>query len=581
MKKFSTILMVVLMFCCVNLSFAQRDCGAMEHLENLLQQNPSLQLNIDQIEEHTRNFIKRGGDLQKAVITIPVVVHVVYNGSAENVSVAQIQSQIDVLNEDFRRTNADASDTPSIFAGVASDVEIEFCLATVDPDGNATSGITRTATTKRSFRTNDDVKKSNKGGKDAWPAADYMNMWVCDISSGILGYAQFPGGPASTDGIVIDYAYFGTTGTATAPFDLGRTATHEVGHYLNLRHIWGDGGCGVDDFVSDTPVAGGPNYTGAPCTSSPNSCDTGAGDLPDMFQNYMDYSDDACMNLFTDGQTSRMRALFGPGGFRASLLSSNGCGNGGGGPTCSDGIQNGNETGVDCGGPDCEACETTPTCNDSVQNGNETGVDCGGPDCQPCSTGSCDAPTGLSSTPKGGGKRATLSWSAVSGASSYSITLQQISPSVGSVSSASTPNTSLNASGLTRGNTYEWTVTANCSSGSSTTTTATFVAGQSARLTDQVEDLLVYPNPTAGRLTVEFAELTVSAELSLSTQPLVKNYILSVTDVHGRTLQRHNIVEGAEITELQVGNLPQGLYILRLTDRSGEKIATTRFLVSK
>lgn len=253
---------------------------------------------MDQIEEQTRNFIKRGGDLQKAVITIPVVVHVVYNNSTENISTAQIQSQIDVLNEDFRRQNSDASDTPSIFAGVASDVEIEFCLATVDPNGNATNGITRTATSKRSFRTNDDVKKSNKGGKAAWPAADYMNMWVCDIAGGILGYAQFPGGPAATDGIVVDYAYFGTIGTATAPFDLGRTATHEVGHYLNLRHIWGDGGCGVDDFVSDTPVAGGPNYTGAPCNSSPNSCNTGAGDLPDMFQNYMDYSDDACMNLF-------------------------------------------------------------------------------------------------------------------------------------------------------------------------------------------------------------------------------------------------------------------------------------------
>ena len=287
------------------------------------------------------------------------------------------------------------------------------------------------------------------------------------------------------------------------------------------------------------------------------------------------------MNLFTTGQTARMRALFGAGGSRASLLSSNGCGGGTGGPTCSDNIQNGNETGVDCGGPDCAPCQTTPTCDDNIQNGNETGVDCGGPDCAPCSTGSCDAPSGLSSTPRGGGKRATLAWSAVSGASSYSITLQQIAPSVGSVSSSTTSGTSVNASGLTRGNTYEWTVTANCSSGSSSATSATFVAGQSARLTDQTEDLLVYPNPTTDKLMVEFSELTISPELSLSSQPLVKNYILSVTDVHGRTLQRHNIVEGAEITELQVGNLPQGLYILRLTDRRGEKIATTRFLVSK
>ncbi len=580
MKKVSTWTLIGLLFCCLNFSYAQRNCGAMEHLENQLLQNPSLQFNMDQIEQHTRNFIKRGEHNQKALITIPVVVHVVYNGSAENVSDAQIQSQIDVLNEDFRRLNSDASNTPSIFAGVASDVEIEFCLASVDPDGNSTNGITRTPTSKRSFRTNDDVKKDNKGGKSPWPAADYMNMWVCDISSGILGYAQFPGGPAATDGIVVDYLYFGTIGTATAPFNLGRTATHEVGHWLNLRHIWGDGGCGVDDFVSDTPLAGGPNYTGLPCTSSPNSCNEGSGDLPDMFQNYMDYSDDACMNLFTDGQTARMRALFGNGGARASLLNSNGCGNGSGDPTCSDGVQNGNETGVDCGGPDCAPC-AEPTCDDGIQNGNETGVDCGGPDCAPCETGSCDAPTGLSSTPRGGGKRATLAWNAVGGATSYTVTLQQIAPSTGSVSSTTTSGTSLNASGLTRGNTYQWTVTATCGSGDSPTSTATFVAGQSARLTDQNQDLLVYPNPTSGRLVVDFSDLTVSPELSLSAQPQGENFILNITDVHGRVLQQYNVAEGAEITELNVGNLAQGLYILRLTDRRGEQIANTKFLVSK
>lgn len=555
MKKAFTLTLIGLLFCCLNFSYAQRNCGAMEHLENQLQQNPSLQFNMDQIEEHTRNAIKRGEHLQKAVITIPVVVHVVYNTNAENVSAAQIQSQIDVLNEDFRRLNADASNTPSIFAGVASDVEIEFCLASVDPDGNSTDGITRTPTSKRSFRTNDDVKKDNKGGKSPWPAGDYMNMWVCDISSGILGYAQFPGGPAATDGIVVDYLYFGTIGTATAPFNLGRTATHEVGHWLNLRHIWGDGGCGVDDFVGDTPLAGGPNYTGLPCTSSPNSCNEGSGDLPDMFQNYMDYSDDACMNLFTNGQTARMRALFGNGGARASLLNSNGCGNGGGGGD--------------------------PTCDDGVQNGNETGVDCGGPDCAPCDTGSCEAPSGLSSTPRSRGRRANLSWSAVSGANNYTVTVQQIAPSTGNTSSYTTSGTSLNVSGLTSGNTYEWTVTANCSSGSSETTPDSFVAGQSGRLTDQDQDLIVYPNPTAGRLVVEFADLTVSPELNLSVQPQADNYILNVMDVHGRVLQQYNIAEGAEITELNVSSLAQGLYILRLTDRRGEQIANTKFLVSK
>ncbi|HQU59456.1 MAG TPA: zinc metalloprotease, partial [Saprospiraceae bacterium] len=336
-----------------------RNCGTMEHmqLEELL--DPSRALKLQEIEEHAKQYLANPERAVNGVITIPVVVHVVYNTTAENVSDAQIQSQITVLNEDFRRLNADASNTPSLFASVAADAEIQFCLASVDPSGNPTNGITRTPTSVTAFSTNDNVKFNSSGGKNAWPAGSYLNLWVCDISGGILGYAQFPGGAAATDGVVIDYAYFGTIGTATAPFNLGRTATHEVGHWLNLRHIWGDGNCSVDDFVSDTPTAGAPNYTGAPCTfPGPNSCNSGAGDQPDMFQNYMDYSDDGCMNLYTQGQKTRMRALFDTGGARASLLTSNGCGTVSP-PTCSDGIQNGDETGVDCGGSSCPACVCT------------------------------------------------------------------------------------------------------------------------------------------------------------------------------------------------------------------------------
>ena len=284
-----------------------RNCGTMEHmqLEELL--DPSRALKLQEIEEHAKQYLANPERAVNGVITIPVVVHVVYNTTAENVSDAQIQSQITVLNEDFRRLNADASNTPSLFASVAADAEIQFCLASVDPSGNPTNGITRTPTSVTAFSTNDNVKFNSSGGKNAWPAGSYLNLWVCDISGGILGYAQFPGGAAATDGVVIDYAYFGTIGTATAPFNLGRTATHEVGHWLNLRHIWGDGNCSVDDFVSDTPTAGAPNYTGAPCTfPGPNSCNSGAGDQPDMFQNYMDYSDDPCLTQFTSGQVSMM-----------------------------------------------------------------------------------------------------------------------------------------------------------------------------------------------------------------------------------------------------------------------------------
>ncbi|MEL6969139.1 MAG: zinc metalloprotease, partial [Bacteroidota bacterium] len=330
---------------------AQRNCGATEYLEMQMQQDPKRAFKMQQIEEQTRHFLQNSqGRAIDGVITIPVVVHIVYNNATENISDAQIQSQLDVINADFRRTNSDADNIWS----QAADAEIEFCMATVDPSGNPTNGITRTSTTRTSFSTNDDMKFDSRGGKDAWPRDDYLNMWVCDISGGILGYAQFPGGSAATDGVVMDYQYFGTIGTATAPFDLGRTTTHEIGHWLNLRHIWGDGGCGVDDFVTDTPESDAPNYS---CALGHVSCGS-----TDMVQNYMDYSDDACMNLYTFGQKARMRALFDNGGARESLLSSGGCGTPAP-PSCDDGIQNGNETGVDCGGPDCDAC---PPCTDVV-----------------------------------------------------------------------------------------------------------------------------------------------------------------------------------------------------------------------
>ncbi|NRA97122.1 MAG: zinc metalloprotease, partial [Planctomycetes bacterium] len=246
-------------------------------------------------------------------------VHVVYRTATQNISTAQVQSQIDVLNEDFRRrTNSNASATLSQFQGLAADTEIAFCLANQDPQGNPHSGITRTSTLISSFSNNDNVKFAATGGHDAWPASQYLNIWVCDLGGGLFGYAQFPGGPANTDGVVNDYAYFGRIGTATYPFHLGRTCTHEVGHYLNLRHIWGDGGCGVDDLVADTPLSDAANYG---CPLSHSSC----GSL-DMVQNYMDYTDDSCMNIFTAGQKSRMRAQFSPGGYHASLLNSPACG---------------------------------------------------------------------------------------------------------------------------------------------------------------------------------------------------------------------------------------------------------------
>ncbi|MFK7807875.1 MAG: T9SS type A sorting domain-containing protein [Saprospiraceae bacterium] len=342
MRILSLLLMLFFSYS-LDVNAQQRDCGTMEYLEQQIQNSPKRAAKMEQIEKATKAYLSNNNKVVDGIITIPVVVHVVWNTAAENISTAQVQSQIDILTEDFRRLNSDADGTwPQ-----GDDSEIEFCLATTDPNGNPTDGITRTNTSNSSFSGNDNVKFNSSGGHDAWPSSDYMNFWVCDLSGGLLGYAQFPGGPASTDGIVCDYQYVGDIGTATFPYELGRTATHEVGHWLNLYHIWGDGGCGVDDAVSDTPLSDASN---GGCSTGHVSCGT-----VDMVQNYMDYSYDACMNLFTTGQKSRMRALFEPGGFRASLLNSTACGPITP-PTCDDGLQNGQETGVDCGGPDCPEC---------------------------------------------------------------------------------------------------------------------------------------------------------------------------------------------------------------------------------
>lgn len=348
MRIFNTLCVSLMLLLLTGSVWGQRNCGSMEYLELQIQQDPKRAIKLENIERHTEDVLASPIRAVNGVVTIPVVVHVIYNNSTENISDAQVLSQITVLNEDFRRTNSDADNTWS----QAADSEIEFCMATTDPNGNPTNGITRTSTNTSAFGTNDQMKFNSSGGKDAWPASDYLNIWVCDISGGILGYAQFPGGSASTDGVVIDYQYYGTIGTASAPFDMGRTGTHEVGHWLNLRHIWGDGNCNADDFVSDTPSSDGANYG---CALGHVSCST-----TDMVQNYMDYSDDACMNLYTVGQKNRMRALFESGGYRASLLASSGCGTANP-ATCDDGIQNGDETGVDCGGSSCPPCSCNGT----------------------------------------------------------------------------------------------------------------------------------------------------------------------------------------------------------------------------
>lgn len=308
--------------------FSQRICGTTQYNEELLQSNPAYAAMQASIEKTTQRFIENGGvsslqnNVDAPIYTIPVVVHVVYNKNKQNISNAQIQSQLDVLNRDFQFSNLDKDLVPDAFKPLRADFQIKFCLATKDPNNNPTTGIIRKKTSKKSFSTNDNVKFSSKGGDDAWPAADYLNIWVCQLGGGVLGYATFPGGPASKDGVVILYSAFGDEGKVNPPYDKGRTATHEIGHWLNLRHIWGDRNCGTD-YVDDTPTARTANYG---CPSFPHlTC--GNTTTGDMYMNYMDYVNDACMLMFSMGQKDRSFALFQPGGARFSVVNSGKCDN--------------------------------------------------------------------------------------------------------------------------------------------------------------------------------------------------------------------------------------------------------------
>ena len=280
-----------------------RGCASHEVHEQQLRENPELAAKMSEIERFTQDAITNGR-LVNGKIQIPVVVNVLYRTAAENISLTQIQSQIDVLNKDFNATNSDFNQVPSTFSGVKANVGISFVL----------DAVYRKATTKSSWGTRDAMKKTNQGGLNPTSPTTKLNLWVCTIGGGILGYAQFPGGSSATDGVVIDSRYLGTTGTATAPFNKGRTATHEVGHWMNLRHIWGDTTCG-SDLVSDTPTHNTANY-GIPAFPHYSTC---SGTPIEMTMNYMDYTDDAGMYMFSNGQKSRMLAIFASGGSRFSF----------------------------------------------------------------------------------------------------------------------------------------------------------------------------------------------------------------------------------------------------------------------
>lgn len=331
MKKY-LLIVILLLF---QIFLAQRTCGTPQKMSNFFKANP------DKVEysKELRKFLETSRNLKRqskvtSVITIPVVVHVLYKNSIQNISDAQIQSQLTVLNNDFRKLNSDFSTVvPAAFQSYGADFEIAFCLATKDPNGNATTGIIRKSIPS-SFVFDDDYYKPQ--GDLAWDTTKYLNIWIGEFTdTTLLGWAYLPDAVDATDsngyyfdGLCIGYKYFGTIGTATAPYNKGRTATHEIGHYFGLNHPWGEDGsiCGNsnnDDGVQDTPGTNNPYYGTPVFPNFDNVCDVTTYPSGAMFMNYMDYVDDVNMAFFTLGQKNiAQNTLAGP---RASLLNSNAC----------------------------------------------------------------------------------------------------------------------------------------------------------------------------------------------------------------------------------------------------------------
>lgn len=326
MKKFLTATLAAITTTCAVAQSSITRCNTHEVMLHKEQQNPGYLNRVDAAFNYAKQVAETNRQNRAAndtIYHIRCVFHVVYTNATENIPDSVIQSQIEVLNEDYRRLNADTTKTRDVFKPIAADAGIEFYLATEDPDGNPTTGITHDVGTPGflGFTPFDDgVKSAATGGVDPWPTDKYLNIWVCNIFNGIgiLGYAFPPdnapnwdpgsGTDSAKQGVVLHYPVVGRN--YVAPIDptvaKGRSATHEIGHYLGLRHIWGDGDCTMDDGISDTPGSDAAHQQ--TCDTSSNTCVDSPIDVPDMIENYMDYSDDRCLNMFTQEQVAIMRA---------------------------------------------------------------------------------------------------------------------------------------------------------------------------------------------------------------------------------------------------------------------------------
>lgn len=330
--RFFVHLLFFLTFCCTGFLLnaqkksipATKKCATNTRLEQLFQENPVLrqrfqeeQITLSRVATQRSNYRTLGAG---AVITIPIVFHILLS-NPETVTDLQIQAQLDTLNKSFSGTNGDSTRIPAYFKPFFGKSTVQFCLAKRTPNGEETNGIVRKSTSSSSFSPNDAMKYAASGGSDGWNSDDYLNIWVCSLSDNVLGYATFPNiGAQAEQGVVIDYRSL--PGGAAASYNAGKTLVHEAGHYFELFHIWGDdnGLCSGTDYVEDTPNQG--NATNGCFTGiRTDNCTTTGNGI--MYQNYMDYSYDQCLAMFTMGQVNRMETALATN--RSSLLNSNGC----------------------------------------------------------------------------------------------------------------------------------------------------------------------------------------------------------------------------------------------------------------
>lgn len=524
MKKFLvTFILVLLTLTTTQNLFSQRDCHTMDHLHDMQEKDPTIYQKMLRIEDHTQSFERSPLLRSEKTIIIPVVFHVLFNTTSEKITKDVLQSQIDVLNEDFQRLNADQTNLWS----QAANVNIEFRLATVAPDKSATDGMLHKFTNKSFFQANDDMMFDSKGGSNAWPTDQYLNIWVCDLFGNKIGYAQLPGGGAfETDGVVLDYLAVGRTYNSSK-FGLGRTGTHEVGHWLNLRHIWGDGDCDKDDFVADTPPSSYPTFG---CQSDKTTC----GSL-DMTGNFMDYSNDQCMNLFTEGQKNRMRALFNTGGFRASILRSPGL------------------------GQVYEEPEKNPTKEDQPGPEQEN---------------PCASPTQLKASFDN--RQFNISWQGTADAYTFELQL----PNSTRWYAFSTQRNQLSISGVTAALVGAARVRAECGDGASSAYVY-FETGNNRLIRENTAlGLIAYPNPVAKELFLEWSEPDVHFNgTKFEAAQTLRSAFIELYDRSGRRVIRQVIDKDQYKALLQVSDLPSGLYFLMQRGQNGQVLGSLKIQV--